>query len=98
MFAPDTATCSAEDNLYLFSKDEVLMEKEVSFFKIPYGDHFQCRVFWHLTTIEGGCRLNYGFYIHFIKNTVFKKKIVSSSKLENTEVWEKFYKILYQAE
>lgn len=55
MFAPDVVHCFAEDVLYYFSDEEILIEKEVKFAKIPYADSFCCRVFWHILTIPGGC-------------------------------------------
>ena len=48
MFAPEAAGCSATESLYLFNKDEVLLEREVFFSKIPYGDHFKFRSFYYL--------------------------------------------------
>lgn len=94
MFAPESVTVSSNDTIYLFNKNEVLFEKELSFSKIPYGDHFKCRVYYHLKTKAGGCTLNHGFYVHFVKSTVWKGKIEASSKSENTEVWEKFQRDL----
>ncbi|CAD8059191.1 unnamed protein product [Paramecium primaurelia] len=96
MFAPDVVHCFAEDILYYFNQDEILIEKEVKFAKIPYADSFCCRVFWHIHQIDGGCQVNYGFYIHFLKSTVFKGKIESGSKKENTDVWEKCLKQVYE--
>lgn len=55
MFAPDVVHCFAEDTLYYFSDEEILIEKEVKFAKIPYADSFCCRVFWYIVTIPGGC-------------------------------------------
>lgn len=67
MFAPDVVVCSAEDVIYMFNKEEVLLEKEVSFTKIPYADHFTCRNYWHIKATESGCHTEYGYYIHFVK-------------------------------
>lgn len=97
MFTPEFAGCSAADSLYLLNRNEVLHEKDVSFSKIPYGDHFKCRTYWHAKSKpEGskGCLVEYGFYVLFVKKTVWQTKIENSSKAENTECWEKGLKIL----
>ena len=72
LFAPDFATCTAVDTFYLLNEKEALIEKDVSFTKIPYGDHFKFRSFYHLKEIsDSATKLEYGFYIHFVKKTMF---------------------------
>ena len=72
MFAPDFATCSAVDTFYLLNDKEALIEKDVSFTKIPYGDHFKFRSFYNIKELtQNSTRLEYGYYIHFVKKTMF---------------------------
>lgn len=63
MFAPESATCSAIDHIYLFNHNEMLAEREVAFSKIPYGDHFKFKSYYHLKSKGEGCTLEYGFYV-----------------------------------
>lgn len=82
MFAPEAAGCNATEHLYLFNRDEVLLEREVLFYKIPYGDHFKFRSFYHLKGRGSSCVIDYGYLTIFVKKTVWQGKIESSSKSE----------------
>jgi hypothetical protein len=98
MLTPEHAACSVVENIYLFSQDEVLQEREVSFSKIPYGDYFNVRTYFYLVGKGETCHLEYGFCVDFVKKTVWKSKIESTTKAENIDLWTDFIKPLMLTE
>ena len=91
-FLPKNCHCEMKQKFYWISDKELIIEQECFVSKAPLSDTMTQRIQYHLTENNNNLIFINNFFINFVKSTMFKSKILSSSKEENIKDFETFKK------
>lgn len=80
MFAPKSCTVIEKTTIYWLSHEEVIVQIQVNTENVPFCDTFVTRVNYLIKQInENQCVMESSMFVDFVKNTMFKGKILKAS-------------------
>ncbi|EAR85175.2 GRAM domain protein (macronuclear) [Tetrahymena thermophila SB210] len=90
---PKTCQVNSEEKIFWLSSEEILIQREFKVSKVPMADCFTTQNFYHIQqTGPTTVKITFGFFINFVKSSMFKSLIVKSSGSENRETWNGKFK------
>ncbi|KAL4493634.1 hypothetical protein ABPG72_004127 [Tetrahymena utriculariae] len=85
---PKTCQVNSEEKIFWLTSEEILIQREFKVSKVPMADCFTTQNFYHIQqTGPTTVKITFGFFINFVKSSMFKSLIVKSSGSENRESW-----------
>lgn len=86
MFAPKTCTAIEKTTIYWLSHEELIVQIQVNTENIPFCDTFVTRVnYVFKQTKENQCVVEHSMFVDFLKNPMFKGKILKATTDEVLE-------------
>ena len=84
MFAPKTAVIEEKHKIFWLSFDELVIQVEIYTSKIPFSDAFIVKHSYHIKQIDATTvQLTYRGWIDFLKNFMFKGKVLKGLSRRN---------------
>lgn len=86
MFAPKSCTVIEKTTIYWISHEEVIVQIQVNTEGVPFCDTFVTRLHYHFKQIgENQCSIDNAMFVDFLKNPMFKGKILKATTDEVVE-------------